>query len=164
MGEQLSSRNELRQLLGDFGKARLILKLITANAMHGIRRRLDVPVRVDVTVESTAGRAPVNQLDTADFYDPVPQARFETRGLGIQYDLPHQRECTPCSASIAALARASTRSLPGTPEWPFTHCQVRSWVAASASSCSHRSWFLTGLRAAVSQPRAFQAGNHSRIP
>ncbi len=139
MGDQLGTRNELRQLLGDFGKARLIHELITADAMHGIRRRLDIPLRIQVTVKGSAGRAPVNQLDTADFYDPVPQARFETRGLGIQYDLPHQRECTACSASIAALARASTRSLPGTPEWPLTHCQSRSWLAASASSCSHKS-------------------------
>ena len=65
---------------------------------------------------------------------------------------------------MAALASASTRSLPGTPECPLTHFHSMSWRAAAASSCSQRSWFLTGLRSAVRQPRAFQFGTHSVMP
>ena len=67
-------------------------------------------------------------------------------------------------ASIARLASSSTRSLPGSPAWPLTHCQVRVCGAAAWSSCSHRSWFLTGFLSAVRQPRAFQDGSHSVMP
>ena len=56
----------------------------------------------------------------------------------------------------AATASSSQRSLSATPAWPLTLCQVIVWRATSASSSSHRSWFLTGCLAAVFQPRATQ--------
>jgi hypothetical protein len=39
----------------------------------------------------TAGQTPIHQLDTADLDDAMLLFDLQTRGLGIQYDLAHQR-------------------------------------------------------------------------
>src|SRR4029077_14816387 len=108
------------------------------------------------------------QLDAADFDDAVSEPGFKTRGLGVEDDLAHgvlvYRKVRGCKASIAALASRSTRSLPGTPACPGTQRHSMRCLALTASSCSHRSWFLTGFLSAVRQPRAFHAVSHSVMP
>jgi hypothetical protein len=63
---------------------------------------------------------------------------------------------SPCTESTPRLARASARSLPGSPAWPRTQRQSTVCGAFSSSSRCQRSMFFTGLRSAVFQPRAFQ--------
>jgi hypothetical protein len=62
------------------------------------------------------------------------------------------------------LARASARTLPGSPLWPFTHRYVIRCLRAASSRARHRSLFLTGLLSGVVQPRFFQLWIHSVIP
>ena len=61
-------------------------------------------------------------------------------------------------------ASSSARSFSSWPAWPRTQCQRTSWRARAASSCCHRSAFLTGALAAVRQPLAFQPWIHSLMP
>src|SRR5262245_20453955 len=111
-----------------------------------------------------SGRPAIDELDATDFDDAVAQVGLEARGFRIEDNLSHGRRVYPSMASIAWLASRSTRSLPGTPECPFTQCHSMLCAAASSSSRCHRSWFLTGLRSAVRQPFAFHPVIQSLMP
>ena len=156
------------QLLGHLRKARLSIQLGARDAVHRECPVVDIALGVQIAVKRAARGAPVHQLDATDLDDAVIEFGFETGGFGVEDDLAHGgRESTVWQsrkASIASLASRSTRSLPGTPACPGTQCHS-IWCGALASSRrSHRSWFLTGLRSAVRQPRAFQARSHSVMP
>src|ERR1700752_3607279 len=119
-------------------------------------------------MEGAPRGAAVHDLDAADLDDPVPELRLKPRRLGVEDDLPHRarvyRKPLCSNASMASLARRSTRSLPSTPACPGTQCHSMRCGAASRSSSSHRSWFLTGFLSAVRQPRAFHEASHSVMP
>ena len=61
-------------------------------------------------------------------------------------------------------ASTSTRSLSGSPEWPFTQRHSMRWRWVAACRRSHRSRFLTGSPPAVFQLRRTQFGIHSVMP
>src|SRR4029077_9275714 len=109
-----------------------------------------------------------DELDAADLDDPVPEPRLEAGRLGVEDDLSHgarvYRKADRPKASIASLARRSTRSFPSTPACPGTQCHSRRCGTMSSWSRSQRSWFLTGFLSAVRQPRAFHAASHSVTP
>jgi hypothetical protein len=57
-------------------------------------------------VKRRAGRNPIEQLDAADFDQPVTLVWIETGGLGVEYDFAHCR-----LASIAARITAAVSAL-----------------------------------------------------
>ncbi len=61
-------------------------------------------------------------------------------------------------------ASSSARSLPGSPLWPLTQCQLTSCAAIAATRRCHRSTFFTGCFDAVFQPLRCQPGSHFVIP
>jgi mannose-6-phosphate isomerase-like protein (cupin superfamily) len=71
---------------------------------------------------------------------------------------------TPVTSSMPRRASSSARSLPGSPAWPFTHFQSISCGPIAAVSRRHRSSFLTGFLAEVSQPLRCQPWIHLVIP
>jgi hypothetical protein len=58
--------------------------------MHLLRTEVDVPLRIEVLVKSSAGEPPIEEFHAADFDDPVPLFDFQPRGLRIQDDLAHR--------------------------------------------------------------------------
>ena len=67
----------------------------------------------------------------------------------------------PRCVEAASTASRSTRSLLASSAWPFTHRNVTSPRARTASiSGSHRSRLATGFFALLSQPRASQPSHH----
>ena len=56
-------------------------------------------------MEGSAGEAAIEQLDAADFNDPVLLLNLETRGFRIENDLPHLNVYFAANMrSIASLA------------------------------------------------------------
>ena len=62
------------------------------------------------------GRPTTHEFDTADLDDAMTLRDLEARGFRIENDLSQGRAVYPSNASIAAFAKRSTRSFPGTPE------------------------------------------------
>src|SRR6266576_852041 len=92
---------------------------------------VDGTFRIEVLVERASRWASIEELDAADFNDPVTQFGLEARGLRIENDLSHGRRVYRSRASIAWFASRSTRSFPGTPAWPLTQCHSILCAAAS---------------------------------
>src|SRR5207253_444606 len=166
---ELGAGEELEQLIGDLSKARLPVELGARDAVHRERAVVDLALGVQVPVKGTPRGTAVHELDAPDLDDAVIELGLESGRLGVQDDLPHggvgvYRTARACKASIASFASWSTRSLPGTPACPGTQRHSIAWPELSSSSRCQRSWFFTGLRSAVRQPRDFHAGSHSVIP
>ena len=99
-------------------------------------------------------------------YWTFPPARPAPRQRGTLPRVYIGTLARPKASSTPRLASSSARSLPGSPEWPFTQRQVILWPLplTTASSRCHNSTFFTGCLAAVRQPRAFQPWIHSVMP
>src|SRR6516225_7046326 len=168
VNHELSAADEHQQLLGDLGEARLPVEIGARDTVHRDRPVVDLAFGVQVAMEGATARPAVDELDAADLDDAVIELGLESRGLGVEYDLAHgarvYRNAWLAKASIARLASRSTRSFPGTPACAGTQCHSIRWPARSSSNRCQRSWFFTGLRSAVRQPRAFQAASHSVMP
>lgn len=57
--------------------------------MHLHRPGVDLAPGIDVLLIPVVARPPVDQLDTADFNDPVALGRFEAGGFSIEDYLAH---------------------------------------------------------------------------
>ena len=55
--------------------------------LHSFRRHR--VARVEIDVERIVRGDMIDQLNAADFYDPVPRRRIKASGLGIERDLAH---------------------------------------------------------------------------
>ena len=123
---ELRAGEEAEQLRGDFREARLAVELGARDAVHGERALVDVALGIQIAMEGAPARAAVDELDAADLDDAMIELGLEAGGFRVEDDLAHgprvYRNAWPDNASIAALARRSTRSLPGTPAWPGTQC------------------------------------------
>src|SRR5262249_47765006 len=140
--------DERHELIGNVCEARLVEQLLERDAVNLERALDDLALGIQVVMERTAGVPAIDDLDTTDFDDPVPEFGLETGGLSVENDLPHdariylrQRALWELDtiASIASLASRSTRSLPSTPAWPGTQCHSTSCFSATASRRSHKS-------------------------
>src|SRR5690606_11433223 len=125
------------------------------------------------------GRPALDHLHAADLDDAVALLPFQAGGFGVEDDLAHGREsgignresgigkaysrafAADLSLMASSRARTSTRSLSGSPEWPFTQRQSMRWRSVAACRRSHRSRFLTGAPPVVFQLRRSQLGIHS---
>src|SRR5690606_5053437 len=118
--------------------------------------------------EVVAAGTPLKQFHAADFDHAVALLPFQAGGFGIKDDLAHGLpQLLPALARTRmASSRASwsTRSLSGSPEWPFTQRQSMRCRCVAACSRSHRSRFLTASPPAVFQLRRTQPGIHSVMP
>jgi hypothetical protein len=52
--------------------------------VHFHRPRINLPFRIDKLLVTIIARPPVDQLDTADFNDPVALGRLQTGGFRIE--------------------------------------------------------------------------------
>jgi hypothetical protein len=89
VNDELRAVDEGDQLRGDLGKLRRLQQLREFDTVHGERAGVDLPFRIQVTMEFLAGRPPVGELDATDFDDAMASARFEAGGFDVQDDLPH---------------------------------------------------------------------------
>lgn len=91
MDDQLGAVDELEELIGHFGKARLALEEFIGDAVDANRPFVTVTVRLQIDVEVAAGQAAPHQFDTADFDDPVTIGHRHAGGFGIEYNHPSRR-------------------------------------------------------------------------
>jgi hypothetical protein len=118
MDDERRIANELEQLLGHLGKARLVLEEIGRQAVHRKGLGRHVTLGIDVAMERQPGGYAVEQLDAADLDHPMPLKGIETRGLGIQNDFPHANFPSddgryPMSSSYVVDRSSSLRWRPG---------------------------------------------------
>jgi hypothetical protein len=87
--DQLSTGNELAQLVRNVGEARLALQKLRRDAVDLQRAGIDLPVRAQVPVQPPTGAPPVDDLDAADLDNAVTETRLEPGRFGIEDDLTH---------------------------------------------------------------------------
>src|SRR5262249_23699375 len=106
--------------------------------MHALRFDGNIALGIEVELQGAAGGKMIHQLDTADFHDPVPVARFEPRSFGVENDLTHQASpvyqpgsfspvrghdpslcrSSPDNAPVYAFGRRSSGAPEGRRTWP----------------------------------------------
>src|SRR5438445_1349486 len=158
---QLRALDVVEELRHDLAKLGFVLEELVGDAVHLERALLALALRIDVAVEVVSRDASAQDLDTAQFDDPVAETCVEAGGFGVEHDAAH--EIQP-SDSTPRLASASARSFSGCPACPFTQCHAMRCSLARRSSSRHRSKFFTGFLSAVRQPRRFQSCSHSLMP
>ena len=161
MNDQFAAINKLKKAFPDVPKSWFIIKKLSSNSVYLLCTIINVPLWVNVLMVVSSGELPADDLDAADFKNSVTFLDLQSRCFSIQYDLSH---CPSLNSSMALLASASTRSFSTWPLCPFTQCHSTSCFFRSASSCSQRSWFLTGFLFDVLHPFAFQLSIHSVMP
>ena len=62
--------------------------------MDGKGLRRHVPFGIEIAVKGLPGRHAVENLDAADFDQPVPAQRIEAGGFGIENDFAHKKSTT----------------------------------------------------------------------
>src|SRR5260370_40542368 len=83
-------RSDKREEFIDDGiKRRLAGQKLGSYSMNRQRILGHLAARIDVSMKFTPGRDVMNELDAGDFDDAVTLRGVETRGFGIEYDLPH---------------------------------------------------------------------------
>ena len=87
--DQLRAADEFTEFLENLGKPRLPPQELARQAVHLQRARVDLAVGTQVTVELPTGATSIQNLDGADFDDPVPELGFQPRSLGVEDDLSH---------------------------------------------------------------------------
>src|SRR5690606_18151374 len=111
------------------GKARLVGKELQGQPGDFLGALLERAVRIEVLVVGPSRGPPFAELHAADFNHPVAALPAQAGGFSIEDHLPHAGilpvhagEPARCERAWA-LANASARSLPGSPEWPLTQRQ-----------------------------------------
>src|ERR1700728_2149263 len=93
--DKLRVVEENEQLVRHFGEQRLVPAERDRQAANAARRFRHVAFRVEVTVEGPAGRKAIDELDAADFDQPIALERIEARGFSIEDDFPHESPSAP---------------------------------------------------------------------
>src|SRR5258708_27115850 len=88
---QLRALNVVEKFRSDLAKSGFVLEELVGDAVHLERTHLAFALGVDVAMEVVPGDAPAQDLDTAQFDDPVAQACVEAGGFGVQDDSSHRR-------------------------------------------------------------------------
>ncbi len=149
--------------------------------------RVDLAPGIQVAVERLLGRPPVDELDAADLDDAMPRSgsrpvvsvsstiwRIVASVTRWAHRLAYlaagrvkiNSRCRRARASRRgrdSRARPRARSRDGPSDRAPSATRRRGAPRAPTSACQ-RSWFFTGLRSAVRQPRARQARTHSVMP
>jgi len=111
---QRRSADKGEELVGNFGKQRLVFQKVGGETVNLERRRRHLALGIDVTMEALAGGNLVVELDAADLDQPVALIGIESRRLGVQHDFPH-RPCsraTPPDQAIRPGNPAMARKMP----------------------------------------------------
>jgi len=90
VNDEFSVAHEIQELDVDLLESRLLRELLAREAVHLDRTLVDVPVRIQIAVERTAGQPAIDHLDAADLDDAMLLLDLEAGGLRIEYDLAHQ--------------------------------------------------------------------------
>src|SRR5690606_32144669 len=168
--DEFRAIDESEELVHDLGEARLVGQEFQGQAGDFLRTLLERAVRVEVLVVGPPRGPPFDELHAADFHHPVATFPAQAGGFGIEDHLPHagilpvQAGAPARCDRASALASASTRSLPGSPEWPLTQRQSTWCGNAARCSRSHRSRFFTAAPPEVFQPLRSQPAIHWVIP
>jgi hypothetical protein len=96
MYDEFRATDERQEFPGDVCKTRLVDQEPVGYPVHFPGAGIDLAIRLDILMVGVSGDAPVHQFDAADFDYTVPVGWFETRGLGIKYDLPHRSSSRIC--------------------------------------------------------------------
>src|SRR5258708_6236969 len=88
---ELRALNVVEKFRSDLAKSGFVLEELVGDAVHLERTHLAFALGVDVAMEVVPGDAPAQDLDTAQFDDPVAQACVEAGGFGVQDDSSHRR-------------------------------------------------------------------------
>ena len=86
---QLGVAHEIQEFLPDLREYRLVLQKVDGQPVHLERLLRHVAFRVDVLMIGAPGGDMVQQLDSADFHDPIALFRVESRRFRIKYDFTH---------------------------------------------------------------------------
>ncbi len=81
--------DEAKELLDQFGKARLVLEERERKPMDRKRLGGHVALGVEVAVECLSGRDAVEQFDAADLDQSMPLIGIEPGRLGVEHNFPH---------------------------------------------------------------------------
>ena len=95
VNDELRIAHEIEELGANLREPGLLCELLAAESVHLERALVDVAFRIQVAMERAAGQPAIEQLHAADLDDAVILLHFETRGLGIQNDLPHRSTSLP---------------------------------------------------------------------
>ncbi len=100
--------DEFQEFLDHLRKQRLVGQEFAGKTMHGESFRRHVALGVDVPVKGLAGRHPVEDLDTADFDQPIAAQRVEAGGFGIEDDFTHFVPAIPWEQRRIRIAAAAS--------------------------------------------------------
>ena len=89
MDDQLGASNEVHKFVRNAREDGLIGQEFFGNAVYFQCALINGALGLDVLVVMTTGKLPVNDLNTANFNDPVTLAYFKSRCFGVQYNLTH---------------------------------------------------------------------------
>ena len=89
MDDQLGASNEVHKFIRNAREDGLIGQEFFGNAVYFQCALINGALRLDVLVVMTTGKLPINDLNTANFNDPVTLAYFKSRCFGVQYNLTH---------------------------------------------------------------------------
>ena len=101
VNNQLGATHEIQKVLAHIGKARLVRKILVGDPVNLDRALVYFPVRLQVLVIMRTRQAPVDDLDTADFDDPMALTGLQTGGFRIQHYLSHSG--TPVATTIKTI-------------------------------------------------------------
>src|SRR3990172_875899 len=104
MNDELRAAHIIQKFGADLRKLGFVLQELAGDAVDLQGALLALALRVDVAVEVVAGRAPVHDLDAAEFDDAVPEPRVQPRRFSIEHDPPHQ----PSEAGPAGTKRLAS--------------------------------------------------------
>src|SRR5258708_11093649 len=111
-----SAADEIEEIGRQVAELGLVLEKIVADSVHRHRTRLALALRIEVVVPGAFGDAPIEDLDAADFDDPVAEPDVEARGFGIEHYAAH-RSLTAAILPPGWRARRRARS-PDAPRAP----------------------------------------------
>ena len=89
MDDQLSAPDEVHKFVRNTRKDGLIGQEFFGNTVNFQRALINGTLGLNVLVVMATGKLPVNDLNAANFNDPMALAYFKSRCFRIQYDLTH---------------------------------------------------------------------------
>src|SRR5699024_3627792 len=87
--DQLGTVDETEKFLDHIDEMRLVEQEVVTDAGDFARALVNGSVRIEIRMKVATARTSLDQLDRTDFDDPVPLARLQTGGFGIQHNLTH---------------------------------------------------------------------------
>ena len=107
MRDELGVAEEGDQVIGLFGKQRLVLEELDRQSVNLEGRLRHVAFRVEVEMERLAGRETVDELDAANLNQPIARKGIKAGCFGIENDFAHRNSRT----SLARRIRLSSRHI-----------------------------------------------------